>query len=527
MFISSQKLKEARQAFLLRFQPLLQTQYFYLLGIFTTLAVLHLNIVSNHPLEDEETTFYALYWAGIIFLLWQNRQQETTTTWFSSFLGLGLLFLVILRPIYLWYLDLFLFRFGPIVAALGLGLLSFGFAGLRHYWRLFLLLCLMLVPYGFINEIFAFRLHFSELTAAISAFALHYIGLKATVHGAFVKLPTGQVEVLYYCTGGMLILWLLKLTLLIIVVVPSLSWRQRCGLVISAFCTGFLVGCIRVALLAVVVNNHSLFDYWHNYKGGAIFMATATITYAILCNWILPLELLSSEEQPDSNTKAIVEPKRRFFLATTWLSILLTSIYLIASKRPVTNSIFPNTIPVNSWKQVNVKSWNQPKSDTPVNTKVLMVLSGKDYSYIKNSQSLELQMRYVINTRGEPNPFLQQLSKNLFKDNLKNIKYVKGIGYYTLYSDSKQAYLTACINPRGGSTVTSNQFMQNRYTYDLAWNRLLPWIFGQEVLRDNRCIWTQVSIPLNGAVDSSVYPILESFWAENYVAWQSLLLAIY
>jgi cyanoexosortase A len=236
MFISSQKLNQAKQAFLLRFQPLLQTQYFYLLGIFTTLATLHLNMVSNHPLEGEEITFYALYWAGIIFLLWQNRQQQNTTNWFSSLLGLGLLLIVILRPLSLWHLDLLLFRFAPIVAAFGLGLLSFGFTGLRHYWRLFLLLCLMLFPYGFINEIFESRLHFSEVTANISAFALHYIGLKATVQGTLVKLPTGQVEVLYFCTGGMLILWLLKLTLLIVVVIPDLTWRQRWGLVILRVC---------------------------------------------------------------------------------------------------------------------------------------------------------------------------------------------------------------------------------------------------------------------------------------------------
>ncbi|MBD2214894.1 cyanoexosortase A system-associated protein [Nostoc linckia FACHB-104] len=527
MVISSQNLNQAKQAFLLRFQPLLQTEYFYLLGIFTTLAALHLNMVSHHPLESEEIIFYALYWAGIIFLLWQNRQQENPTSWVSSLLGLGLLFIVISRPISLWYLDLFLFRFGPIAAALGLGLLSFGFAGLRDYWRLFLLLCLMLFPYGFINEILAFRLHFSELTATTSAFALHYIGLKAIVQGAFVKLPTGQVEVLYYCTGGFLIVWLLKLTLLVIVVVPSLTWRQKWGLLISAFSTGFLVGCIRVAWLAVVVNNHSLFEYWHSYTGGGIFMTIATITYAALCNWILPIDLLSSTEQSNSTTTLKIETKRRFFLASTWIGIILAVIYSITTNRPINAASLPDQLPPNSWQQLTVKYWSQPKLNQDTDIKPPIVQSGKDYSYIKNDQQLELQMRYVINTRGEPNPFIQPLSKNLIQESQKNIRYVKGIGYYTLYSDSKQAYLSACINPRGGSTVSSNQFMQNRYNHDLTWNRVLPWIFGQGVLRNNRCIWTQLSIPLNGEVDSSIYPVLESFWSENYAAWQSLLLSTY
>ena len=527
MFISSQQLNQAKQAFFVSFKLLIQHQWFYSLGLFSTFAVWHLDIIRNHPIESEEISFYLAYWVGILFLIWQARKQHNTTNWFSSLLGLSLLFSVILRPLNLWNLDLLLFRSGPIIAAFGLGLISFGHSGIRHHWRLFLLLYLMLFPYGYINEFFAVRLHLSELTATISAFFLHYLGLQATAQDALVKLPTGQVKVLYYCTGGLLIIWLLKLTLLIMVVITALTWRQRLGLILCAVCTGFLIGCIRVALLAVVVNNHSLFGYWHSYTGGALFMTLATITYAALCNWILPLELLYSTENYGSASPVIVNQKRILFLIVTWLGIILNSIYLIASKKLLTASIFPDLIILNTWQQVKVKSLNNEELNTLTDTKVAIVRSGKDYSYVRNDQHLELQMRYLMNTRGDSNPFLEQTSTNLAKNSEKNIRYIKGIGYYLLYSDTKQAYLAACINPRGGSTVTSAQFMQNRYTYDLTWNRLLPWLLGKEVLRDNRCIWTQLSIPLNGVVDSKVYPVLESFWSENYVVWQSLLVNIY
>ncbi|MEH2160640.1 MAG: cyanoexosortase A system-associated protein [Nostoc sp.] len=523
MFISTQIISQAKQAFIIHFKSLIKRQWFYLFVIFSTFAALHLHIVINHPIEGRDISFYILYWIGILFLLWQKRQQDHTTNWFSNLLGLGFLFLVIIRPLYLWNLDLLLFRFGPILATFGLGLLSFGFSGIRHNWRLFLLLCLMLFPYGFINEIFAFRLHFSELTATISAFSLHYLGLKATAQDALVRLPTGQVEVLYYCTGGLLIVWLLKLTLLIMVVIIPLTWQQRLGLILCAVCTGFLVGCIRVALLAVVVNNHNLFEYWHSYTGGALFMGLATITYAALCNWILPVELLYSTEKYDSDTTVIVNPKRILFLSVTWIGIVLTTIYLITSNRLLNTSILPDSLALKSWQQVKAKSWSNQNSDIPINTQVAIVRSQKDYSYVRNDQRLDLQMRYSMNTRGESNPFLDQINANLAKDSKNNIKYVKGIGYYLLYSDSKQAYLTACINPRGGSTVTSAQFMQNRYTYDLTWSRIVPWIFGKEVLRDNRCIWTQLSVPLNQVADSKVYSILESLWADNYLSWQSIL----
>jgi cyanoexosortase A len=522
MFINSHKLSQAKQVLLPRAIALTQTQWFYLFGIFTTLAVLHLDIIRKHPIEGGEVTFYALCWSGILFLLWQSRHHEYTGNWVSSCLGLGLLFIIIFRPLHLWHSDLILFRFGPIFAGLGLGLLSFGFSGLKQNWRLFLLLILMLFPFGYINELLAFRLQFSEFTAAISAFFLHYLGFKATAQGAYVILPTGQVKVLYYCTGGLLIVWLLRLSLLIMIVVFPLTWRQRSALVMSAIGTGFLVGCFRVALLAVVVNNRSVFSYWHGYTGGSIFMGIATITYAALCNWILPLELLSQTKEYKSASTVTVTLKRIFLLAATWMGIIISAIYLMTNKWLPTASILPDKLTVNSWQQVTVKPVVEQKKDTQNPVKSAVVLSGKDYSYLKSDRQLQLQMQYVANTRGESNPFLEKLSENLIKTSQKQPKYIKGVGYYTLYSDSEQAYLTACINPRGGSTVTSAQFMQNRYKYDVTWSRILPWVFGKEVLRDDRCIWTQLSVPLQGIAASNIYPVLESIWNENYIAWQSL-----
>ncbi len=517
------KITAVKKEFLTQLTPLLQTQWFYLLGIFTTLGIWHLDIISNHPLESEEITFYALYWGGILYLLWQNRHQENTPSWFSSWLGLGLLFIVIFRPIHLWHLDLVLFRFAPIVAGLGLGLLSFGFAGLKQHWRLFGLLCLMLFPFAFINEIFNSRLHFSELTATISAFLLHYIGFQAVHVGDLVKLPSGQVRVIYYCTGGLLIVWLLKLTLLIILTVFPLTWRQKFLLLLSAISVGFFIGCIRVALLAVIANNKSLFDYWHGYTGGGIFMTIATIAYAFLCSWILPIDNLSPEKH-ELLEKQIIQPKRRLFLVGTWLGIILTVISLIATRKSLSN---PNLLP----EQFALNKWQQTKFTTLPTQKIYLdeqrfftVQSGKDYNYIRKNQQLQLQIRYIINTRGNQNPFLDGKKQDSIKNIHKQVIFSPKNGYYIIYEDSKQAYLTACVNSRGGSTVDSNQFMQNRYKYDLNINRVLPWLFGQDVLRDDRCLWTQLSVPLNGVSPSSIYPVLESVLLENYPKWQSLLL---
>ena len=521
------KITAIKKVFLTELKPLLQNQWFYLLGIFTTLAIWHLDIIRTHATESEEITFYTLYWGGILYLLWQNRQQENYPSWFSSWLGLGLLLIVIFRPLYLWHLDLILFRFAPILAGLGLGLLSFGLSGLKHHWRLFVLLCLMLFPFNFINEIFDSRLHLNELTATVSAFSLHYIGFQAIHYDDLVKLPIVEVKVLYGCTGGLLILWLFKLTLLMMVVVFPLTWRQRWALVISAISVGFLTGCIRVALLAVVVNNKNLFDYWHNQTGGGIFMTFATITYALLCNWILPLEYLSlSPAKYKPEYTQIIQPKRRLFLVSTWGGIILTAIYLIATKKPINNPNFlPEQFSLNKWEQIKVTSFSEQKIyiDTE---KFFTFQSGKDYSYIAKNQELKLQIRYLTNTRGNENPFLDDKPRNSLKNISQKVRFSEKNGYYILYEDSKEAYLTACINPRGGSTVNSTQFMQNRYQYDLKINRILPWLFGKDIMRDDRCLWTQLSVPLNGVSATNIYPALESIWLENYPKLQSLFLPV-
>ena len=43
-----------------------------------------------------------------------------------------------------------------------------------------------------------------------------------------------------------------------------------------------------------------------------------------------------------------------------------------------------------------------------------------------------------------------------------------------------------------------SQFIHNRYTNDFTLSRVLPWVLGKEVLKDDRCVWAQLSTPLNG-----------------------------
>jgi len=64
------------------------------------------------------------------------------------------------------------------------------------------------------------------------------------------------------------------------------------------------------------------------------------------------------------------------------------------------------------------------------------------------------------------------------------------LGFYGLFVYQKQS-VNACINSRGGSTFTKEQFNYNRIHRDTQFNRLLAWLLIQ--LRDKRCLWTHLS----------------------------------
>ena len=81
--------------------------------------------------------------------------------------------------------------------------------------------------------------------------------------------------------------------------------------------------------------------------------------------------------------------------------------------------------------------------------------------------------------------------------------------------------MTACINPRGISTVTPEQFNDN--ASDRAMDRavIISWLLGQKDLRDRRCLWTLMSTPITTNSDLNVAnQKLEKMWILWYEWWK-------
>lgn len=188
--------------------------------------------------------------------------------------------------------------------------------------------------------------------------------------------------------------------------------------------------------------------------------------------------------------------------------------------------VFPTNVPLSGWQLSSSSSPPAPLTLPPTadtETYSLRTLARKQYRYIQNNLPLDIHMTYVVNTSGKFN--LKSTVKDYFSTKLPlnlplpTLRHQEGIGFYNLVTVEQRAYLNACINSRGGSTITQLQFMLNRYVYDIRPDRIILWLLGEAPLRDRRCLWTHLSIPLKNTSSNNAYQILETAWFSWYQWW--------
>lgn len=201
-----------------------------------------------------------------------------------------------------------------------------------------------------------------------------------------------------------------------------------------------------------------------------------------------------------------------FFLGRT---ILAPS----AAKSTVTPFAFPTAVPLPGWQLKNSSQKAAPIADPTF-------VSGRHYQYIQNDLTLDIEMGYIVNTKGDVNSFIQYYSSMPPPPGKLSpvLRQQSGVGLYSLFAYQQRAYLSSCINSRGGSTVTDVQFRQNRDIYDNIYNmrfkeRLLPWLQGRGSIRDMRCVWAHLSIPLKNSSPEDAYVTLEKAWESWYQWW--------
>ena len=260
----------------------------WLVGLFSALAVLHLNLVSHFG-EPGLSSSSLLFWAAAALLGWNNQdKQDFTSDRTSTLAGLSLIALVLYKSLHLFEGDFFL-RLSPLLSLLAWGLLASGVKGLRQYKKELFLLSFLAIPWEYV-----YLFDISLLTANFSAFTLWLLGFDVTRQGVWIFLPTGSIEVYNGCSGVKMMMQLLGISWLVLTLVPT-TRKQKLGLPAIAIILGFMVNGFRVALMAVLIALSDMegFDYWHVGTGALVFSAIA-----VCCLALMSVEYLGIRSQP-------------------------------------------------------------------------------------------------------------------------------------------------------------------------------------------------------------------------------------
>lgn len=171
---------------------------------------------------------------------------------------------------------------------------------------------------------------------------------------------------------------------------------------------------------------------------------------------------------------------------------------------------FPNFIPLSEWEFQGSQTLPIINSQT--------IKSAHRYQYQKEKIVLDIEMRYLVNTDAHLPDLIKSHSQTKNFTPRFVVKSYPSIGYYGLFLDQGRAYLSSCINPRGETTVNHDQSNYNRYHY-LTIDRIIPWLFGRGRIDDRRCLWTQMSFPLDKMSPDVANPLLEKTWVIWYQWW--------
>lgn len=210
------------------------------------------------------------------------------------------------------------------------------------------------------------------------------------------------------------------------------------------------------------------------------------------------------------------QPARMTLLVLTFSSALFVlGKAIVTPKAAETQPSYrlPATVSLPDWQTVS----SAPLQPIPE------AIASQQYEYRREQQSLSVQLRYMTGD-GDVNRFLF-VHTPIRQDNSRLVlKYQPKMGFYGVLPHQGRAYLSACISPRGESTVTAQQFVQNLRTHDLIPSRVLPWLAGQQPLLDRRCLWILMSVPLAANADlatlDNAYKTLEDVWFSWYRWWQ-------
>jgi cyanosortase A-associated protein len=192
----------------------------------------------------------------------------------------------------------------------------------------------------------------------------------------------------------------------------------------------------------------------------------------------------------------------------------LGKLFIISVESASSSFTFPSVVALPDWQSLESTSINRNALGT---SQAPTFFTGIKYRFAKDNLGLDVDMNYIAGGLGDTREYTKIYQGFLHEATSPIHKHT--VGYYYQYTYQGRAYLSTCINPHGSSTVNPQQFQKARFA-DPDWPRhVLPVLLGQESFWDDRCLWTQLSIPLKNLSTEQAYQALESAFFPWFQRW--------
>ena len=270
---------------------------FWLLTSLLFLCIFYLNLIWRTTKSIDYLTTNILFYGAILYLLWQRKAKiSTRSDLFSSFIGLSLLVIVMIKAMSLFNFELTLLPLFPFFAGISLALIASGFRGLGQYGQELFFAWFLFFPEGVIGNFIDNVIRITVLNAKCATYLLYYLGFDVANQDneVLLSLPNlGEYRAIvdYPCAGVPMILLILKLSLLLVSFFPVN--KSQCFLIpMVSIAIGFFLGVVRVCIMTLAIPEQATFDYWHGAQGSQIFSTVAIMIFSGFAYWILNRENL-------------------------------------------------------------------------------------------------------------------------------------------------------------------------------------------------------------------------------------------
>lgn len=144
----------------------------------------------------------------------------------------------------------------------------------------------------------AFRFAFlQKISAQLSSYFLWYLGFQSQSRENFIFVNDGAVNVNGSCTALPIFFIFLSLLVILSLYFPHLIHNLPLTTAL-ALGIGFILSIIRIMIMAVVVNDKPVFDYWHGTTGSNIFTSAGLLLFGGYLLWQMPSSPMMAKSVP-------------------------------------------------------------------------------------------------------------------------------------------------------------------------------------------------------------------------------------